>query len=496
MKVYNYLDLMVIAGVYDELKGKYTKTVVNYLAKKCNAFNVDYYRIGNVAMVITHDATYIECCECGQRMMVYSRYRLEDSYEYAYNSGRGNAAYYDMGYIEIGMDENRKLTAICGGCRSRCGLRSCEVCGNFSQLPTTRPLWHLDVMTYNRYYSINERTAHIIVNPQVDHASEEFTWLCPSCVAKYADGIDEHGTLYRRCDRCDVIYPHDELTYSDDDSDHYMYCEECCSEVNEEYHSNDCDDYSQEENEGEWEDLNGVFINEYHGANHAPVNCGDQEMLGAEYEILCFDNDKLVTYDDRRSFCSKLSKYGAITKDSSVDLEIVTDPLKLENLRHNILEIAKICREKCVKAWSDNKCGLHFHLNRRGLSNFPNIYHFLKENSDNLFKLSGRTHSNTGYCEFNFPHKEDELLESCDNYGRYLAINLQNSHTVEFRFFRNTTNEVRLNGYFDFLKALLAHQEELKDYTWEMLIKDTKNNFLMEMFEVNSEAVDPILEVA
>lgn len=496
MRIYTHPELMDTVRVYERLKGKYTKTIVNYLAKKCNTFDVDYYRIGNVAMIITHEATYIECCECGQRKMVYSRYELDGSYEYVYNSGRGNIAYYNMGSIEIGFDKNHKLIAICDDCRQHFNLHSCEFCGNFSQLPTSRPLRNVEVMMFNHYYSANERVAHIIVNPHVDHSSEEFDWLCPSCMATYAYGMDEYGTQYRRCDRCDVIYPYDELSYSDDDFDENRYCDDCCSEVNEEYHTNDDYDDDCQENEGEWEDLNGEFINEYHGANHTSVDCGNKEMLGAEYEILCFDNDNLDDYDDRWSFCNKLSKYGAITKDGSVDLEIVTEPLELEKLRHNILEIAKICREKYVKAWDENKCGLHVHLNRRGLSNFPNIYHFLKDNSDKLFKLSGRTEGHTGYCRFDFPHNDDELLESCDNYERYLAINLQNRRTVEFRFFRNTTNEVRLNGYFDFLKALLAHQEELEDYTWEMLIKDTKNEFLMDMFEVKSEDSELIAEAA
>ena len=492
MRIYEHSEIVNNRDInMCKLQGRYTRKAINYLAKKCEAFGVDYYRIGNVAMIITKDATFIECCECGERIMVYSRYLPEDGYVYVYNSGRGNTVEYNMGDIVVGLDAHHKLIAICGDCRYQYGLNSCELCGTFSQNPTSRRSRNVDAAIFDSYYDCDERTAFIILNPEEDNTAEEFNWLCPTCVATYANEFDEYGTEYRQCDRCRSIHPADDLSYSDDEWDENRYCERCCSEVNDEYHNHNC-----QENEGEWEDLNCDFINEYHGANHNSVDCGDKEMLGAEYEILCFNNDNLEDFDDRWSFCNKISKYGAITRDSSVDLEIVTAPLELENLRHSILQIAKICREKYVQAWDENKCGLHFHINRQGMTDFPKIYHFLKDNSDNLFKLSGRKKGRTGYCQFYFPHKDDELLESCTNYDRYLAINLQNRRTVEFRFFRNTTNETRLNGYFDFLKALLAHQKELDNYTWEMLIKDTKNKFLMDMFNVPYEESELIAEAA
>lgn len=472
-----------------------TRLVCNYMATKCSKLGINHYKLGNVEMVITDSLTYIKCCETGDLIPIFYLSYDFDKHDNYYYSGTGITTY-SNGNIVIGYNAKGKLIAISKKAMYNLDISLCEMCNTFSrdrQLSYNAPRIISNIKEWERTDSYNRRTIYYY-----DEETGSYSYLhnlCQNCCDKYSWGENEENVTYARCERCGIIFPENMLSHCSDEWDEDLYCDECLEEREAEIEAEIEAENSREydENEGEWEDLNCEFINDYHDGNHAQRALGSKQMFGAEYEILCFDNDNLEDYDDRWSFCNNLSKYGAITKDGSVDLEIVTEPMTLSNLRTNILNIAKVCRAKYVRAWDGNKCGLHIHLNRGGLTNLAGIYRFLSDNKDELFTLSGRTKDHCGYCKFIFPASDEDLEEACDKYDRYLAINLQNSKTVEFRFFRNTTNETRLNAYFDFLETLMRLQDDIIDYDWDSFIKETHNEFLYKMFDIEEE---PLAEVA
>ena len=73
----------------------------------------------------------------------------------------------------------------------------------------------------------------------------------------------------------------------------------------------------------------------------------------------------------------------------------------------------------------------------------------------------------------NLPIYSDDNLDTCarkvrdkrDCSGRYQAVNLQNTNTVEFRVFRGTTNRVTLLASIEFVDALIMYckSHELSD---------------------------------
>lgn len=335
-------------------------------------------------------------------------------------------------------------------------------------------------------------------------------YLCPSC-------SDEA----RYCVRCDTAGTSDTMI-ADLESSSWRrtvyYCEYCYDETqNERVDYAEIHSYSYKPSPLFYDDsASGVTF-----TRQATLNT---LYMGVELELEyneCRDQRGVV--DDMRACGERLggAEFWYAKSDGSISngFEAVTHPATLAAWRQADLGWLERANQAGCRAWNTTTCGLHIHLS---LSAFDNRSHFARwwilheRNSEEWVRLAGR-HSRT-YASWDraidgqavrraygvFPHdpynspfappmpdyhndsretierKEFEremfrkyrsnnklALTGERNYERYTAINVQNTHTAEQRFWRPS---LRANTLLATLEAVQA----AFDYTQGLAALDSK----------------------
>lgn len=95
-------------------------------------------------------------------------------------------------------------------------------------------------------------------------------------------------------------------------------------------------------------------------------------------------------------------------------------------------------------------CGLHIHINRNAFGDnqleqeetISKILFFIEKHWLEMFQFSRRSEYNMNRwsARFGFEKTAKEILDKAksESNGRYVAVNLNNYHTIEFRLFRGT----------------------------------------------------------
>lgn len=148
-------------------------------------------------------------------------------------------------------------------------------------------------------------------------------------------------------------------------------------------------------------------------------------------------------------------KFHIYTKhDGSLDdgLEIVSHPMSLE---YHINEMPwRDVMEKAIdmhyRSHNTSTCGLHVHVNRTAFGKtyeeqeavIARIVHFFELHWNELVRFSRRTEANLQHWASRYgisDSAKDTYKKAKDKHlGRYVAVNLENYSTVEFRMWRGT----------------------------------------------------------
>lgn len=268
---------------------------------------------------------------------------------------------------------------------------------------------------------------------------------------------DCYYSNYYTCACCEEVYPIDrsyttydeQLICYDCKDDNYTYCEDCdrlfhndyihYHEQDDCYYCDSCYDNHPEENN----------ILSYHTyidynflGNHSPI------YLGTEVEI---ENTKnIISNDEAAGHIQDMIPVYPM-HDGSIDdgFEMVSDPQNIEWTMEHAEDF-----ERAFAYLTDNgfrgdqttTCGLHIHVSRDPLhpDTIDKILLFMENYKDELISLA-RRHS-TSWSAFISDRDEDfvqsltYIKDKKNNNGRYMALNLQNTHTIEFRLFRSTLN--------------------------------------------------------
>lgn len=306
---------------------------------------------------------------------------------------------------------------------------------------------------------------------------EGYSVICYSCY--------ESNTRY--CDRCETNYSDSENFYRVADLDEYQ-CETCCSE-NYNYCDN-CNDYYEDncgcDNERR-PDSEGVFDYSYkpdpifHGKDTIP------RYFGIELEMEIRDGDIAGAVSTTKEYLGNFvyAKYDStISSGGHAGFELVSHPATLEYYRSS--NMAK-CLDTLksiytARSWDaknkqgDSSCGLHIHLNRamfKGGSHTHRFLYLIYKNSEQFIKLAGRTSDYAKFTdvwqfnEYGKPYISVVKKVSQYNTERYSAVNTNNEHTIELRFFRGT---MLFSGVMSALE--LAHASV--EYTRDMNISDVQ----------------------
>lgn len=232
---------------------------------------------------------------------------------------------------------------------------------------------------------------------------------------------------YTTCEDCGVLIHNDDAFY-DDDSD-YPYCQSC------------------------YEKLQQDSIKSY-SYKPEPIFYGSGVLfMGVELEI---DNggEDSDNANELLILANRNSEHIYCKHDGSIfnGFEIVSHPMTLEYHTNNMnwLDVFESAVSMEYRSHQTSTCGLHVHVNRSAFGEtaeqqedvISRIVYFVENHWNELLKFSRRTEANVNRWASRYgisTTAKDTYKNAKDKHmGRYVAVNLENYNTVEFRIFRGT----------------------------------------------------------
>ena len=293
---------------------------------------------------------------------------------------------------------------------------------------------------------------------QTCYSDESF--YCDTCSESYSSRYSSYtveGTTY--CDSCN--------------DDNNWYCETC-----DEYHSNDT---ACEEEGGD----NCCRTARSGGSIH-DYNCKPDPLFKGKdkhgvYLGLELETEYARGIESASAYASTaLDGVAYLKHDGSLSngFEIVTHPHTHLTYRENsaILwnTIETLRTRHGARSWDTDSCGLHIHISRKGFSSGAHLHRFIAlvyHNAPTMMKFAGRK---SRFARFNDVYTFDEydrpvfsLKHKTGNPNRhsserYSAVNTQNEHTIELRFFRGTMNTSGVLSALDLAQAMVEYTRELR----------------------------------
>jgi hypothetical protein len=329
-----------------------------------------------------------------------------------------------------------------------------------------------------------------------------YCWDCSSTCERCEDGMrndDSHtvGDSYWceycwenysfNCNNCSNTYDQDHgYNYVDDNS----YCDSCyedncyyCDDCNDSFtYDNRCDCNTDDEERSSGRCCQGIqrgrFVHDYN-CKPTPIFKGTSKhkmYLGFELEVE-FKSD---TADVAQHTAIALDGIAYLKHDGSISngFEIVTHPHTHQTYRENSTmlwdTIETLRSQYGGRSWDTDTCGLHIHLSRNGFSSGAHLHRFIAfvyHNAPHMMKFAGRK---TRFARFNDVYTFDEYdrpvfsikhkVGNPDRYSseRYSAVNTQNEHTIELRFFRGTMKASGVLSALDLAQAMVEYTRELR----------------------------------
>jgi len=276
---------------------------------------------------------------------------------------------------------------------------------------------------------------------------------------------------YCICDDCDAVIHADHVRYMEG---HY-YCDDC-----EPSHRSVIRDYSYKPLPEFYGELS-EWVKGYYGL--------ELEIDDGEYR-----EEAARCIQDAGGDCIYLKHDGSLSCDG---FEIVTHPATLEYHMNTMpwRDIIRAARDYDYTSHDAGTCGLHIHASRSlfGADRTTQdlniakiillvdfwweqfIVPFSRRNYDQLNDWAKKPNAyiTASDSEYEAICKAKQTSE----YDRYKAINLKNTHTVEFRFFRGTLRRDTIIASIQFIDTLIKYVSgvKLKDL-WDKTFKDVFGN--------------------
>ena len=301
----------------------------------------------------------------------------------------------------------------------------------------------------DRYTTVCDRCEEIVWDDDIH--SDESTCLCHRCFENY----------YTRCEDCDSIVHNDEAY----EYDGCYYCHECYQNIRR-----------------------NASIHEY-SYKPEPIFYGDSNRyFGVELEIDGAGKDDDYA-DELLNIANNDDEHIYIKSDSSLDdgMEIVTYPMSLEY--HKDFCWCSVMKKAIYLGYRSHQtstCGLHIHINRDSLGLdrdeqdevISRILYFVEHHWNEMLKFSRRSEytMNRWAARYGYENSPKAIMDKAKkNYGRYVAVNLCNYHTIEFRLFRGTLKYNTLIATLELVNkicelAVLMDDDEIAKLSWSEFV--------------------------
>lgn len=283
---------------------------------------------------------------------------------------------------------------------------------------------------------------------------DEYTSLCNHC----------YHTHYTRCSNCDALIHEDDVYHLDG----YDYCHDCYDEERDKCRN----------------------IHDY-GYKPEPIFYGDSNRyFGVELEIDGAGKDDDYA-EELLNIANMNNNHIYIKSDGSLDdgMELVSHPMTLdyhkdfcwEDIMYHAVRLG-------YRSHQTSTCGLHIHVNRDSLASYreeqdeviSRILYFVEHHWNEMLKFSHRSEHamNRWAARYGYENSPKAIMDKAKkNYGRYVAVNLCNYHTIEFRLFRGTLKYNTLIATLELVNricdiALSYTDDEMSKLSWSEFVAE------------------------
>jgi hypothetical protein len=259
------------------------------------------------------------------------------------------------------------------------------------------------------------------------------------------DNCFENGD-YISCNECgDYIHTHDSCYSEESESD---YCQSC------------------------FDSLTPKLINSYSYKPAAIFKGKGDTYFGIELEVERDGSD--TSKDDMASEIKDDDWY--FKQDGSLNdgFEIITHPMSFDYIisrQDDLKSMLSKLSSSGYKSYDKKTCGMHIHISKKGFGTWHllRFMKFFQDNATFVTAISQRTKDQLDKWASIEDESEETLLYKAKKKGgnmkRYVAINLQNSYTVELRLFRGTLNPSSFFKNIEFTQALFNFSKDEKEMT-------------------------------
>ncbi len=329
--------------------------------------------------------------------------------------------------------------------------------------------------------------------------ADTLTVNCDSCGARiYAadDAGDEHYTLcescrenrFVSCENCGRLVPDGEAYYLPGDD--MPLCEYCYENA-----------------------VDTVAIHDYSYKPEPIFHGKGLRYFGVELEIDHGGKDR----DNAQELLEVANENATnlyIKTDGSLDdgLELVTHPMTLD-YHMNTMPWGEVLERALDLGYTSHKaytCGLHIHISRLAFGNsyeqqetaIARLLYFVEKFWSELLRFSRRTRNQLDKWAARYGMKLHpmDILDDAKryNFGRYMAVNLTNAHTVELRIFRGT---LKLNTLLATLQlvnhlcdvSVFLSDQEIQELSWLDFLQQIYESELIQYLKERSLYVnDPV----
>lgn len=322
-----------------------------------------------------------------------------------------------------------------------------------------------------------------------DAYSDDHDYYCSHC----------YHERYATCDCCGSRIYRDEAYFDPwGDSlcescfhDEYTECYQCGRTIRQE------DSYVDEDGNYYCQNCEGSYANTRSINNYSykprPVFFGDndnEKYFGIELEIEGAGRDSVNAREliEIINEGYRFNEVVYVKYDGSVDtgFEFVTHPLSYEfALNMPWKKMFKRAIEMGYRGHDRGNCGLHIHISRKAFGDdhesqddgIMNVLYIVEKFWDEMVKFSRRTQGQLERWASRyglFPPRT--LLEKAKYSARYRAVNLNNTHTIELRFFRGTLKYNTFIATLQFVNhivnvAIEKDIEDIQQMSWNEFIE-------------------------
>lgn len=270
-----------------------------------------------------------------------------------------------------------------------------------------------------------------------------------------------------KCSRCGKNVNADDVIVTDCG----FICKDCFEKERKNYHKClACGTYTENENMICDSCISGIYvknINSY-GTKPKPVFKNykyDKDIpLGKRYYglELEYSNTNSATVKEKMIDLYK-DKWLYNKSDGSLSdgVEIVTSPCDYKSIMWLLDEMKNPIKNITSGTKYTQNAGIHIHVSKKSIPSY-NIYKLsyllnnmqAKELSSIMFYLSGRNATVSDNYLGRYA-KIGYITEFKNETDRYLALNLTNEHTIEFRIFKATNDMDKVKSYVDFVESMI-----------------------------------------